>query len=157
MKNGSTRMGFHFSAFALTASKYPQNWDWYHNEFLGSGMYVGNTWRPTSAILRVEEPALGERRHCSATMPKSRPPVEQGTSGRTAIDGEPTGLANLKAMPGLASNLPASSHWAPGRRSSSIRAKHWVHMPGVLDVQLDRRLASRISSPVSNVGRERGG
>ena len=55
MKNGGAWMGFHFSAFALTPSKYPQNWDWYHNEFLGSGMYVGNTWRPTSAILRVED------------------------------------------------------------------------------------------------------
>ena len=40
---------------ANTPSKYPQNWDWYHNEFLGSGMYVSNTWRPTSAILRVED------------------------------------------------------------------------------------------------------
>src|SRR6201995_467769 len=55
MKNGGGWMGFHFSALALTPSKYPQNWDWDHNEFLGSGMYVGNTWRPTSAILRVED------------------------------------------------------------------------------------------------------
>jgi uncharacterized protein len=55
MKNGDAWMGFHFSAFALTPSKFPKNWDWYHNELLGSGMYVGNTWRPTSAILRVED------------------------------------------------------------------------------------------------------
>ncbi|MCJ8210729.1 ThuA domain-containing protein [Mucilaginibacter sp. RS28] len=54
MKNGGGWMGFHFSAFALTPSTYPQNWDWYHNEFLGSGQYGSNTWRPTSAILRVE-------------------------------------------------------------------------------------------------------
>ena len=47
-------MGFHFAAFALTPSAYPQNWDWYHNTFLGSGSYKSNTWRPTSAILRVE-------------------------------------------------------------------------------------------------------
>ena len=47
-------MGFHFAAFALTPSDFPQDWDWYHNEFLGSGQYVSNTWRPTSAILRVE-------------------------------------------------------------------------------------------------------
>jgi hypothetical protein len=46
-------MGFHFSAFALTPSAFNQNWDWYHNEFLGSGQYVSNTWRPTSAMLRV--------------------------------------------------------------------------------------------------------
>ena len=55
MENGGGWMGFHFAGFALTPSKYPQNWDWYHNEFLGSGSYVGNTWRPTSAILRVED------------------------------------------------------------------------------------------------------
>ncbi|MFD0940722.1 ThuA domain-containing protein [Pedobacter boryungensis] len=53
MKNGGAWMGFHFSAFALTPSSYPQNWDWYHNEFLGSGQYGSNTWRPTSAILRT--------------------------------------------------------------------------------------------------------
>ena len=56
MKNGGAWMGFHFAGFALTPSKYPQNWDWYHNEFIGAGQYKSNTWRPTSAILRVEKP-----------------------------------------------------------------------------------------------------
>ena len=55
MENGGAWMGFHFSAFALNKSKYPQNWDWYHNTFLGSGEYKSNTWRPTSAVLRVED------------------------------------------------------------------------------------------------------
>ncbi len=55
MENGGAWMGFHFSAFALTPSEYPMNWDWYHDQFLGSGSYVSNTWRPTSAILRVED------------------------------------------------------------------------------------------------------
>ena len=54
MENGGAWIGFHFSAFALNDSDYPQNWDWYHNVFLGSGEYGSNTWRPTSAILRVE-------------------------------------------------------------------------------------------------------
>ena len=54
MEHGGAWMGFHFSAFALTPSAYPQNWDWYHNEFLGSGQYKSNTWRPTSAILKAE-------------------------------------------------------------------------------------------------------
>ena len=54
MEKGGAFMGFHFSAFALTPSAYPQDWDWYHNQFLGSGEYNGNTWRPTSAILKVE-------------------------------------------------------------------------------------------------------
>ncbi|MES2418746.1 MAG: ThuA domain-containing protein [Bacteroidota bacterium] len=55
MKNGGAWMGFHFSAFALSPSAYPQNWDWYHNEFLGSGQYKSNTWRPTSAMLKIED------------------------------------------------------------------------------------------------------
>ena len=55
INNGGAWMGFHFAAFALIPSDYPQNWDWYHNRFLGSGSYVSNTWRPTSAILKVED------------------------------------------------------------------------------------------------------
>jgi uncharacterized protein len=56
MESGGAWLGFHFSGFALTPSDFPQNWDWYHNEFLGAGQYVSNTWRPTPAILRVEAP-----------------------------------------------------------------------------------------------------
>lgn len=55
MENGGGWIGFHFAAFALTPSAYPQNWDWYHDRFLGSGQYKSNTWRPTSAILKVED------------------------------------------------------------------------------------------------------
>lgn len=54
MENGGGWIGFHFSAFALTPSDFPQDWDWYHNQFLGSGSYVSNTWKPTAAILKVE-------------------------------------------------------------------------------------------------------
>lgn len=54
MKDGGAWMGFHFAGFALTPSAYPQNWDWYHNEFMGVGQYQCNTWRPVPAILRVE-------------------------------------------------------------------------------------------------------
>lgn len=55
IEKGGAWMGFHFAGFALTPSLYPQNWDWYHQNFLGGGEYKGNTWRPTSAILRVED------------------------------------------------------------------------------------------------------
>lgn len=58
MKKGGAWMGFHFAAFALDHSDYAQDWNWYHQEFLGSGSYVSNTWRPTSAYLKVEQ-----RRH----------------------------------------------------------------------------------------------
>ncbi len=54
MENGGGFIGFHFSAFALNDSSYPQDWNWYHNTFLGSGEYGSNTWKPTSAVLRVE-------------------------------------------------------------------------------------------------------
>ena len=55
MEKGGGWMGFHFSAFALTPSEFPQNWNWYHEHFLGTGQYVSNTWRPVPAILRVED------------------------------------------------------------------------------------------------------
>ena len=67
MQHGGAWMGFHFSGFALTPSKYPQNWDWYHDEFLGAGQYVSNTWRPTSATLRVE----GGDHPVTAGMPRT--------------------------------------------------------------------------------------
>jgi len=55
MDGGGAWLGFHFSGFALSPSSFPQNWNWYHEEFLGSGQYKSNTWRPTSAILKVED------------------------------------------------------------------------------------------------------
>lgn len=56
MENGGGWIGFHFAAFALNDSDFPQNWHWYHNIFLGCGEYASNTWRPTSAVLKVEDP-----------------------------------------------------------------------------------------------------
>ncbi|WP_276484283.1 ThuA domain-containing protein [Paraflavitalea pollutisoli] len=55
MENGGAWIGFHFAAFALTPSAVPQNWDWYHNQFIGAGQYKSNTWRPTSAVVKVED------------------------------------------------------------------------------------------------------
>ncbi len=57
MEHGGGWIGFHFAGFALTPSAFPQNWDWYHNTFLGAGSYASNTWRPTAAVLRVEDKA----------------------------------------------------------------------------------------------------
>ncbi|MBI3718478.1 MAG: ThuA domain-containing protein [Sphingobacteriales bacterium] len=68
MDNGGGWMGFHFAGFALTPSDYPQNWDWYHNEFIGAGQYKGNTWRPTSAILRVEDSTHAATKHLPLTF-----------------------------------------------------------------------------------------
>jgi uncharacterized protein len=71
MEKGGGWMGFHFAAFALTPSAFPQNWDWYHNEFLGCGEYDGNTWRPTSAILKVENRKHPATRHLPETFTAS--------------------------------------------------------------------------------------
>ncbi len=72
MENGGAWMGFHFAAFALNKSSFNQDWDWYHNEFLGSGEYGSNTWRPTSAILRVEAKNHPAMKHLPETF-KSAP------------------------------------------------------------------------------------
>ncbi|MDB5105415.1 MAG: hypothetical protein JWP91_3104 [Fibrobacteres bacterium] len=55
MDNGGAWIGCHFAAFALNNSAVPQNWDWYHNDFIGSGEYKSNTWAPTPAFLKVED------------------------------------------------------------------------------------------------------
>lgn len=55
IERGGGWIGFHFAAFALNNSKFNQDWDWYHYHFLGSGQYKSNTWRPTSAFLKVED------------------------------------------------------------------------------------------------------
>jgi hypothetical protein len=68
MEKGGAWLGFHFAGFALTPSAYPQDWDWYHDEFLGSGSYRSNTWRPTSAVLRVEAPQHPALRGLPATF-----------------------------------------------------------------------------------------
>jgi type 1 glutamine amidotransferase len=51
MQNGGGFIGFHVSAFNTN----PASWDWYHNQFLGTGSFQTNTWGPTTAILRVED------------------------------------------------------------------------------------------------------
>lgn len=71
MKHGGAWLGFHFSGFALTPSAFPQNWDWYHNEFVGAGQYKGNTWRPTAAILKVEDNTHPATRHLPKTFRSS--------------------------------------------------------------------------------------
>jgi uncharacterized protein len=71
MENGGSWMGFHFSAFALTPSTYPENWNWYHQEFLGAGEYKSNTWRPTSAVLKVEDKNHPSTRNLPGTFKSS--------------------------------------------------------------------------------------
>lgn len=71
MEQGGGWIGFHFSAFALTPSAFPQNWNWYHQKFLGSGEYGSNTWRPTNAVLKVEDSLHPVTRHLPARFTAS--------------------------------------------------------------------------------------
>ncbi|HTN36171.1 MAG TPA: glycosyl hydrolase family 18 protein [Arachidicoccus sp.] len=59
MRNGGGFLGFHVSAF----NDRPQSWDWYFNQFLGCGAYKGNTWRPTAAVLKVDDTSHAVTRH----------------------------------------------------------------------------------------------
>ena len=68
LERGGAWMGFHFAGFALTPSAYPADWDWYHNTFIGAGSYVSNTWRPTTAVLRVEDPTHPATAHLPRTF-----------------------------------------------------------------------------------------
>lgn len=52
MKCGGGFIGFHVTAY----NDQKGVWDWYYNDFLGCGLFEGNTWRPTSAILKVDQP-----------------------------------------------------------------------------------------------------
>jgi hypothetical protein len=71
INKGGAWMGFHFAGFALTPSSFPQNWDWYHNNFLGAGQYKSNTWRPTAAVLRVEDKKHPSTKNTSSTFRSS--------------------------------------------------------------------------------------
>ena len=72
MEHGGAWMGFHFAGFALTPSAVPQNWNWYHNDFIGAGQYKGNTWRPVFAVLRVADSSHPTMAHLPAIF-KSAP------------------------------------------------------------------------------------
>ena len=63
MTQGGAWLGFHFAGFALTPSVYNQDWDWYHQTFIGAGEYKSNTWRPTSAFLQNEKNHLSFTHH----------------------------------------------------------------------------------------------
>ncbi|MEZ4904458.1 MAG: hypothetical protein R2822_23280 [Spirosomataceae bacterium] len=75
MNKGGAWIGFHFAAFALTPSKYPQDWDWYHQTFLGTGQCKSNTWRPTSADDRNQKGIFR-----LTSLPKPLPPLQMVVS-----------------------------------------------------------------------------
>lgn len=105
MENGGAWLGFHFAAFALTPSDVPQNWDWFHNQFLGSGEYRSNTWRPTSAILKVKTASIPQREICRKLFP---PRQTSGIAGIIICERMPISRC-------LSRSIPPVFHWAPAR------------------------------------------
>jgi hypothetical protein len=51
MNNGGGFIGFHVSAWNSDTS----DWPWYHNTFLGTGVFETNSWGPTSETLKIED------------------------------------------------------------------------------------------------------
>ncbi|MDT0421096.1 ricin-type beta-trefoil lectin domain protein [Streptomyces evansiae] len=67
MDNGGGWMGFHVSAFTTD----PGDWPWYHNTFLGTGAFRGNTWGPTQETLRIEDAGHAATAGLPATITSS--------------------------------------------------------------------------------------
>ncbi len=51
MDGGGGFIGFHVSAFNTDSS----DWPWYHDTFLGTGVFETNSWGPTSETLKIED------------------------------------------------------------------------------------------------------
>jgi uncharacterized protein len=68
MESGGAWMGFQYSAFAMNHTDLPQNWDWYHNYFLGSGEYSGKAMAHGSATLHIDDKRNPAVRHLPRTF-----------------------------------------------------------------------------------------
>jgi hypothetical protein len=62
MNNGGAFFGFHVSAFTTNGA----DWDWYYNQFLGTGAFETNTWGPQAAVLDNDDPAAPAMRRVPA-------------------------------------------------------------------------------------------
>jgi hypothetical protein len=62
MQNGGAFFGFHVSAFTTNGSE----WDWFYNQFLGTGAFETNTWGPATAILDNDDPSQPAMRRVPA-------------------------------------------------------------------------------------------
>jgi hypothetical protein len=62
MQNGGAFFGFHVSAFTTNGSE----WDWFYNQFLGTGAFETNTWGPATAILDNDDPGRPAMRRVPA-------------------------------------------------------------------------------------------
>jgi hypothetical protein len=63
MTHGGGFFGFHVSAFTTNGT----DWDWYYDQFLGSGAFETNTWGPAVAKLDNDAPGSPAMRRVPAT------------------------------------------------------------------------------------------
>lgn len=63
MAGGGAFFGFHVSAW----NDDPSQWDWYYNQFLGTGAFETNTWGPQTAVLDNDDPSHPAMRRVPAT------------------------------------------------------------------------------------------
>jgi hypothetical protein len=63
MNNGGAFFGFHVSAW----NDDPSQWDWYYNQFLGTGAFETNTWGPQVAVLDNDDPSQPAMRRVPST------------------------------------------------------------------------------------------
>lgn len=68
MDNGGGWIGFHVAAYNDSSS---DGWSWYHQTFLGTGLFESNSWGPTSETLRIEDPGHPATAGLPATITSS--------------------------------------------------------------------------------------
>ncbi|WNI18520.1 ThuA domain-containing protein [Actinacidiphila sp. ITFR-21] len=68
MNNGGGWIGFHVAAYNDSSSN---GWSWYHQTFLGTGLFQSNSWGPTAETLKIEDPAHPATAGLPATIQSS--------------------------------------------------------------------------------------
>ncbi|HKN56682.1 MAG TPA: ThuA domain-containing protein, partial [Amycolatopsis sp.] len=66
MQAGGGFFGFHVSAY--NDSSTPSYANWFHNDFLGTGRFVSNSWGPTAETLKIENRTHQSTVHLPATI-----------------------------------------------------------------------------------------
>ncbi|UWE11627.1 ThuA domain-containing protein [Actinacidiphila bryophytorum] len=68
MNNGGGWIGFHVAAYNDTSSN---SWSWYHQTFLGTGLFQSNSWGPTAETLKIEDSGHAATAGLPATITSS--------------------------------------------------------------------------------------
>jgi hypothetical protein len=69
MESGGAFFGFHVSAYNDDST--PSYANWFHNDFLGTGRFVSNSWGPTAETLKIENHTNPATANLPATIQSS--------------------------------------------------------------------------------------